>query len=286
MIKIVDEKTAKGVFTFHSTKCAEMYTVITSRDFIGGAVGGQMLGPGFYTNFYLKQAKKHKYGQFIFMTKILNTDKFLCIDAKMYKLMTGKDVKQDDEQWIKDQFVAAGAQLRTFSYKEPFLPPRQMEVYTEISRKIRRGDKPSSYSWPHWHKIKAAGFRGLIYSGEWDAESLVCWYIDDVIPIGISVDDAKTWVKPHTGLKVAMDQEDHDAMRDQNLKSDDEFKRSMQRAYDMQQRAIKDGWSEDQLVRHIKAQLSRLQNSDQYVLQIRIDAFITLFPNLEEKITG
>lgn len=285
MIRIADElNEKKELITFHSTKCAEMYNVIASRDFTGGAAGGQMLGPGLYQNYFLRQAKKHKYGHEIFMAKCLNYDKYLIINAVMYKYITGKAVRQDDSSWIKEQFDRNGITTGTFTYKAPFMPPEKMSVYNDLVKKITRGDNPSSYNWPWWHKIKAAGFRGLIYTGGWDNESIVSWYVDDIIPLGISTDDAKSWKKPHDALKELMDKEDHVAMRDANLASESEYRRAMQRAYDMQLRAQQSNWTEDQLVRHIRAQITRMNKSDQYKQHIRKDAFLTVFPNLADKI--
>lgn len=285
MSKIADEKKSNGqVFAFHSTKTVEMYDIIASRQFSGGGVGGQMLGPGFYCNYFIKQAKLHKYGNYIFCTKLLNTDKFLCLNADMYKHMYGKKVSQKDPSWVEEQFTRNNIPTGEFEYKAPFCYPEKMSVFEQICAKITRGDKPSSYNWPWWNKLKQAGFRGLIYTGGWDAESFVVWYIDDVIPIGVTDDDGRSWKKPHTALKEAMDQENHNAMRDANLNSKSEYRRSMQYAYDMQTRASEGGWDEARLVKHILSSLQRMRNTDQYKQVIRRDAFLTVFPELAKLI--
>lgn len=265
IFSIEDSLSKSRSIVFHSTSSKELYDIIVNRKFHAGRAGGSMLGSGFYANQHLYQAQKGNYGPFILKAELANVDKFFFCNLKMYNEFFGTSYKTLREI-IELQLKSKG---------------RSIEDTKEASRFLINTDGASdsaamSFS-GFWSVIKSLGFHGLVYFGNYDRESVVCWIIKDVIPLAYSTDKGETWTKPTKENIRAEVESSYKESKESNLKSSDEYKRSYQRAYDLKSKY--EGKPDDKIISAIKSHLSRI--TDPMKKAIRKEVFEEIFPNLD-----
>ena len=175
IVKVKDgfSKSGKSAMVFHSTRSQDLSDIFLKKEFNPGRGGGAMLGKGFYANLHLFQAQKLNYGPLIFKAIVYNIDRFFIYDRESYEKIYGPDANYLETQWKK--FNGLGDVKYIGIVEGP-----QKHIYV-------------------WDKIKKLPGRpiGLIYRGNFDGLSMVCWYPHkNVNPLGVSLDKGETWIDP------------------------------------------------------------------------------------------
>lgn len=170
-----DSITSQETIVFHSTSSSrELYDILVSRRFTPGVGGGSMLGNGFYANLHLVQAQKHLYGEDILKAKILRIEKFFFAEPSQWVVIHPEDEGIRREELFRKQLEPLNIPL-----------PRKMH------------GSSSSVVVSIWKVLKRSGkFRGIVYKGRLDKESVVCWYMNDIIPLSVWDSKIEEWVSP------------------------------------------------------------------------------------------
>lgn len=191
-----------------------------------------MLGGGFYANQHLYQAKKHNYGQNILQAQVFGIRNFFFCDKDMYEKFYG-----ESEDYIKEQLERVGLYPSVIT-DQTIRDCRNRLQYSSAQM--------ACYLWDYYHKYMLSKFLGFEYSGNWDKESIVCWYPAKCIkPLAVSFDTAETWVSVDKAKQLVGEDEDS---KKQALKSS-EAVRFAQRAHDIIKRYEK--YSDDKLAHYI-----------------------------------
>lgn len=213
---------------FHSTgSMSELADIILRNQFRAGNAGGAMLGKGFYANQHLYQAKKLNYGRNILSARIFGIKNFLFLEKEPYEEVFGVPAS---DSFIEDQL----ADIPSISYI-----PRGSNS-AEIARRLFGSHKNELMK----------KFGGIVYTGDYDKESVVCWRPEkQVQPLEWSSDGGETW-KPVKSFKEELTED-----KVVNL-GKAELVRSLQRAKDLISRY--EGYPDDKLAAAIKSQLARI----------------------------
>lgn len=254
--EVKDSVKRDKTIVFHSTRSREeLADIIIRGEFQAGRGGGAMLGPGFYANQHLYQAKKGNYGKYILKAQIYGISKFLFLDKEEYEEVKGEKAP---DNFVYKQIEEAGL---------GDIIPERFIIMNKYSGSTARLASPL---WDFYGKHLRKKFGGFVYTGLYDKESVVCWYPSkQVRPLEWSDDGGETW-KPLKDLK-----EYDTGDKKQNL-SEGELVRSLQRAKDLISRYEK--YPDDKLAAAINAQLSRIK--DQPKREVRKDVFVKV---LEEQ---
>lgn len=254
--RIKDSIKRDKTIVFHSTPSKdELADIIIKGEFRAGRNGGAMLGPGFYANQHLYQAKKGNYGRYILKAQVYGISKFLFLDKEQYEEVKGEKAPDD---FIYQQIKEAGLGDIIGEWK--------------ISTALRGAStaETARVLWSMNGKDLRKKFGGFVYTGNFDKESVVCWFPSkQVKPLEWSDDKGETW-KPLKELK-----EYDTGDKKQNL-SEGELVRSLQRAKDLVSRYEK--YSDEKLAAAINSQLARIK--DQPKREVRKDVFLKV---LEEQ---
>lgn len=239
-LKRVQDRIQKDqTIVFHSTRSKdELADIILSGRFAAGRGGGAMLGKGFYANQHLYQAQKGNYGQFILKARIYGISKFLFLDKDTYETIHGP--ASDD--FVFDQIKAAG------------LDDLITKDFINRNKDLGSTARLASPLWDNYGRQLQKHFGGFVYTGNWDKESVVCWFPNrQVEPLEWSDDKGKTW-KP----VLEFSKFDRGSKEDNVDQHNHEMIRSLQRAKDLI--AKYEGKTDDQLVKAINSQLSRVKD--------------------------
>lgn len=238
---IKDSIKSDMTIVFHSTRSREeLADILLENKFAAGRGGGSMLGPGFYANQHLYQAKKHNYGQYILKARIYGIKNFLILDEDIYTELFG----DPGPNFIWTQIERKGG------LSDRYGGELTRDEFNKEIRYCHSTAQVAVYLWKNFNKDLKRKFGGFEYSGNWDKESVVCWYPErQVQPLGWSDDDGETW-KPVKSFK------DYEGdTKESNLKKSESI-RSMQRAKDLLQRYANK--TDAQLAKAINSQLARV----------------------------
>jgi len=241
---------------FHSTRSGEeLQEVILKKKFRAGSNGGCMLGPGFYANQHLYQAKKGNYGKYILKARILGIKKFIFFNYEAYKS------------------VHPNTTLTKFNYLTEQFGDSKLEedIKKWISKSYHDENRADSASnlWNRFGSKLKKQFGGIVYTGGFDKESVVCWFPDkQVLPLAWSDDKGETW-KPLKQVAELLSEE-----KKENLNGAEAL-RSTQRALDLIKKY--ENHSDDKLVNAIKSHLSRI--TDPSKKENRKLAFVEVLQN-------
>lgn len=164
--------------------------------------------------------------------------RFFFCDSDMYEKFYGPS-----QDYLKEQLERAG------------LYP---SVISDANIQRARGGSQSTaqlavYLWKHFAREMKAHFLGFEYSGNWDKESIVCWYPEKCIkPLAVSFDTAETWVS----VDKAKERVGVDDKSKKHALASAEAMRSAQRARDLIVRYA--NYPDDKLVCTIQSQLARV----------------------------
>lgn len=266
--KLTDSIKKDGTIVFHSTRTAkELSNIILTKEFKAGNVGGAMLGPGFYANQHLYQAKKGNYGRYILKSKLYGIRKFLILDKEIYEELFGPA----SDSFVLDQMVAAGFD--------------KDEVQQIIIQNLSSKTSELAYDfYQSFGRKLMSKFGGIEYTGSFDRESVVCWYpAKQIAPLEMSYDGGETWNHIDTAEDIAKHTLELNApnSKDMNLKSA-EAVRSVQRARDLILRYEK--YPDDKLAGAINSQLKRISSVSKK--EQRRDAFISQLNELRPSVVS
>jgi len=213
---------------FHSTRSKqELADIILRKQFRPGNSGGAMLGKGFYANQHLAQAKKGNYGGNILSARIFGIKSFLFLEKKPYEEVFGAPAP---DSFIEDQLaVIPGIRNIPGGHSSAEIARKLVGLYkNELMKK----------------------FGGIVYTGDYDKESVVCWRPEkQVQPLAWSSDGGETW-NPVSSFKEELTE---DKLTNLNKA---ELVRSLQRAKDLISRY--EGYPDEKLAAAIKSQLARI----------------------------
>lgn len=253
--KIQDSIEVDKTIVFHSTQSREeLADVIFEKKFEAGRGGGKMLGPGFYANQHLRQAQKGNYGQYILKAQIYGIREFLILDKDIYEKLFG----EAPDNFIYKQIEEAGL--------GDIIP----KSFINANKNHGSTARLASPLWDRYGKRLFKKFGGFVYTGNYDYESVVCWYPEkQVRPLAWSDDKGKTW-KPVKELSEYVT-----GSKKENLNKS-EVVRSLQRAKDLISRYEK--YPDVKLAHAIESQLSRVK--DPTKREVRRDIIIKLLSEL------
>lgn len=237
--RISDRIQLDQTIVFHSTwSKEELAEIILSGNFAAGRGGGAMLGKGFYANQHLYQAQKGNYGPYILKARVYGIKGFLFLDKDTYETIHGS--ASDD--FVYEQIQQAG------------LGDKIKRDFIERNKNFGSTARLASPLWDNYGKLLQRHFGGFVYTGNYDKESVVCWFPNrQVEPLAWSDDKGKTW-KPISDFKK-FDR----GTKEANISQDShEMTRSLQRARDLISKY--ENYPDDKLAHAIQSQLSRIKD--------------------------
>lgn len=287
LLKIKDNIENGICRVYHSTNTQDLGDIIVRGDFSSGNGGGSMIGSGFYANLQLFQAQKNNYGKFILVAELVHLKDFWILEFDSFKRIYG-DVSGVDESNFRMWQLQNHFGFKPFNVYVSRIVKNTVNLtesvdFDKLSTTYPKyADSSAALARDYYKGIRSNCIKkpiGIIYKGNRDGLSLVCWYPELYVkPISVSIDNGKTFESIDSSSiqdlfgKVASNET-------KSFSSKDEELRSIQRADDLKMHLKKEYWSLGDKIRNqtksIASQLVRIKDPAKY--EIRKNAMLRVF---------